>query len=50
MTEQHIVISAEGLILGCAEHFKEKISVGRVQLAPKDGKTNVVLFTLSKEE
>lgn len=41
---------AEGLILGCAEHFKESITVHRDQLRPKDGKKHSVLFTLSKQD
>lgn len=40
---------AEGLILGCAEHFNEKIHIQRKKLAPKEGKKNVTLFTLTKE-
>lgn len=38
---------AEGLILGCAEYFNEKINIERQKLAPKNGKNNVVLFTLT---
>lgn len=41
---------AEGLILGCAEHFNEKMIIQRQKLLPKDGKSNVVLFTLSRQE
>lgn len=41
---------AEGLILGCSEHFNEQMNIQREKLAPKDGKKNVVLFTLSKQE
>jgi hypothetical protein len=41
---------AEGLILGCAEHFNEKFSIKKEKLSPKEGKIHVVLFTLTKEE
>ena len=40
---------AEGLILGCAEYFNEKIHIERQRLPPKEGKTQVVLFTLTRE-
>ena len=40
---------AEGLILGCAKHFNEFIKIESQKLPPKDGKSHVVLFTLTKE-
>jgi hypothetical protein len=40
---------AHGLILGCADHFNEKIKVEMVDLPATNKKINV-LFTLSKEE
>lgn len=41
---------AEGLILGCAEHFNEKINIQRQKLPTKDGKKNITLFRLTKKE
>lgn len=41
---------AEGLMLGCAEHFKENIKIQRETLPPKNDKKNVALFTLTKQE
>lgn len=41
---------AEGLILGCAEHFNEQINIQRETLPPVDKKKYVVVFTLSKQE
>lgn len=39
---------AHGLILGCAEHFNENINIQYQEMPPKEGKSNVVLFTLKR--
>lgn len=41
---------AEGLILGCAEYFKEKIDIKSKELGASNGKAFNVLFTLTKVE
>jgi hypothetical protein len=39
---------AEGLILGCAAHFKEKINITSEQLGAADNKITNVLFSLTR--
>ncbi len=41
---------AEGLIMGCAEHFDEKIHIEAQDLGATKEKKNNVLFTLTKQE
>lgn len=41
---------AEGLMLGCAEHFHEKVIIQSQPLAPEKDKINVVLFTITQLE
>lgn len=40
---------AQGLIMGCADHFNEKINIEMEDLPPSDKKVNV-LFSLTREE